>query len=571
MPASLSVAAWRRAWRWLWDRLPGSALPLRLRLGAAVRRALRVLPASNRGMAGSPEDPATYRAWIVRHDPPLTAADRAAIAAHIAALPARPLISVVMVAQGAPDAGLRAAIASLRGQLYPHWELCIAGDAAAARVVAEEAAADSRIRPAGQAALALARGEFLALVEPDAMLAEQALYAVAVELAAHPEAALIYADEDRLDAAGRRCDPWFKPDFDPDLLRQQDYVAHLGIVRRELALDCGGQDHDLARRVATACGPARIRHIPQILCHRRQAAGTAPQRLTLPEPAPLVSVIIPTRDGAAMLAACLSGLLERTDYPALEILILDNGSETPETFALFERLRQDARVRILPAPGPFNYSALNNQAAAEARGEVLLLLNNDIEVIGPGWLREMVSLLLRPGVGAVGAKLLYADGTLQHGGVVFGPGGTIGHYLPGAAPGATGHHGSLVLVREVVAVTGACLALRRADYLALGGLDAAALRVAFNDIDLCLRLREAGQRILWTPHAELYHRESASRGDDLSGDKLRRFATEIAHMQQRWGDRLRRDPFANPNLEFDRPVPVLAARPPRHRPWKAGG
>jgi GT2 family glycosyltransferase len=308
-----------------------------------------------------------------------------------------------------------------------------------------------------------------------------------------------------------------------------------------------------------------------VLHHRRGDSARDPawQPLSaaLPGPAPLVSVIVPTRDGAAMLEACAAGLLQRTDYPSLELLVVDNGSTAPETFSLFDRLRQDPRVRILAAPGPFNYSALNNRAAAEARGEVLLLLNNDIEVIGPGWLREMVGLLLRPGTGAVGAKLLYPDGTLQHGGVVIGQGGVAGHYLPQAAPGATGHAGSLSLVREVSAATAACLALRREAFDAAGGLDARALAVAFNDVDLCLRIREAGWRILWTPLAELFHHESATRGGDVTGAKARRFAGEIAHMQRRWGEALRRDPFANPNLDYGHPIPVLSDTPPRlHSP-----
>ncbi|SDB29582.1 glycosyltransferase family 2 protein [Belnapia rosea] len=628
----LPLHALRRLWRRLWGMLPASALPFRLRLSGLMRRGLRLAPWLARDILHDPDDPVTYRAWLARHHPP---PDRAAIAAHIAALPARPLISVVMPVYNAPAAHLREAIESVRAQLYPHWELCIADDASpaphVARLLAEAAAGDARIRwvrrernghisAATNTALGLAGGEFVALMDHDDRLPEHALYAVAAELAAHPDAVLVYSDEDKLDARGERYGPYFKPDFDPDLLLQQNLVSHLGVFRRDVLMAVGGlregfegsQDHDLALRIAAACGPARIRHIPHILYHWRQAAGaesfsqtaldrcarashraitealeqgrqgqaplprlepalpgTSYWRLVwpLPEPAPLVSVIIPTRDGAALLEACVAGLLGRTDYPAIEVLIVDNGSTAPETFALFDRLRGDGRVRILPAPGPFNYSALNNRAAAEARGSVLLLLNNDVEVIGPGWLREMVSQLLRPGVGAVGARLLYADGRLQHGGVVVGQGSVAGHYLPLAERDATGHVGSLILVREVSAATAACLAVRREAFAAVGGLDEAALPVAFNDIDLCLRLGEAGWRLLWTPFAELYHHESATRGEDVTLAKARRFAGEIGHMQQRWGARLHRDPFANPNLDFSRPMPVLAASPPRFSPW----
>ncbi|MBK1656939.1 glycosyltransferase family 2 protein [Paracraurococcus ruber] len=616
----------RRAWRGLWSALPAEWLPLRLRLGGLGRRLLGS-PATG---GADPDDPRAYAAWVARCDT-LTDADRAAIARHIRAMPRRPLISVVMPAHDTPEPLLRAAIASVRAQLWPRWELCVADDASpgpqVARVLAEAAAADPRIRwvrresnghiaAATNSALALARGDYVALMDHDDLLPEHALYRVAAEIEAHPDCALIYSDEDKLDAAGRRFGPYFKPDFDPDLLLGQNLVSHLGVFRRDLIAAIGGlreglegsQDHDLALRAAAAAGPRRIRHIPAILYHWRQAGGrrsfseaqlarcvAAGRRATadalaaqgvaarlepaplapawtrvvrpLPDPAPLVSVIVPTRDRAALLAACAEGVLQRTDYPALEFLVVDNGSEEPETLALFDRLRQDARVRIIAAPGPFNYSALNNQAAAEARGEILLLLNNDVEVIEPGWLREMASQAMRPGVGAVGARLLYADGRLQHGGVVLGAGGVANHYRLLAEREDAGHAGSLALVREVAAVTGACLALRAAVYQEVGGLDAAHLAVAFNDVDLCLRIRQAGYRILWTPFAELYHLESASRGSDLRPDQARRFAAEIATMERRWGAALTRDPFYNPNFSLEDAQGRLAETPRMPPPW----
>jgi GT2 family glycosyltransferase len=282
---------------------------------------------------------------------------------------------------------------------------------------------------------------------------------------------------------------------------------------------------------------------------------------------PLVSVIVPTRDRAALVAVCAEGVLHRTDYPALEFLVVDNGSTEAATYALFDRLRADSRVRILPEPGPFNYAALNNRAAAEARGEILLLLNNDIEVMNSDWLRELVSHAVRPDVGAVGAKLLYADGTLQHGGVVTGVGGVAGHYRLGTPRDDPGYFGSLAMVREVAAATAACLALRRDVFEAVGGLDEANLAVAFNDIDLCLRIREAGWRILWTPFAELYHLESASRGQDVTPEKARRFARELAYMRRRWGRTLMRDPFYNSNLELDGLADALTAAPRHELPW----
>ncbi|MDO9709032.1 glycosyltransferase family 2 protein [Paracraurococcus lichenis] len=605
-----------RAWRDVWDRLPDELLPLRLRLAVLARRVMGGPPTGRY----DPEDRRGYAAWLLRHDR-LGAADHAAIQAHIAAMPAGPLISLAMpVGPGIAQARLDRAIESVARQAWPRWELCVALDPAAAPQIRQRlrgiAAKEPRLRlfeagagPAtglARAAFDLARGDWVAAMAPDARLAPQALYEVAAAVLAEPDLAVLYTDEDRLDAAGTRFDARFKPEFDPDLLLGQDLLGHLAVYRRALLADLGGlreamgtaAAHDLALRATRAAGAARVRHIPALLYHggedpppdpaahlRAVAAALAEAGLgaraepapllpggvrvvwPVPEPAPTVSVILPTRDRAALLAACAEGLLHRTDYPALEVIIVDNGSEEPETLALFDRLRADPRVRILPVPGPFNYSALNNRAAAEARGEILLLLNNDIEVIEPGWLREMVGHAVRPEVGAVGAKLLYGDGRLQHGGVVTGVGGVADHYLPRVAREDPGYGGSLALVREVAAATAACLALRREVFEAVGGLDEQDLTVAFNDVDLCLKIRGKGWRILWTPFAELYHLESASRGQDVSPEKARRFAGEIATMKRRWGPVLAADPFYSPWLSLDGAHGALARRPRRVPPW----
>jgi GT2 family glycosyltransferase len=285
----------------------------------------------------------------------------------------------------------------------------------------------------------------------------------------------------------------------------------------------------------------------------------------IPRPEPLVTIVIPSRNRADMLARAVDGLLHRTDYPALDVLIVDNGSDEPAALTLLARLRQDARVRVLPAAGPFNYSALNNRAVQEATGALILLLNNDVDVINPDWLREMVSHAIRPGIGAVGAKLLYPDGTIQHGGVTVGVGGVAGHQYLHKARGNIGYFGQLKLVRNVTAVTGACLLLRRQAYLEVGGLDETDLPVAFNDIDLCLKLVQRGYRNLWTPFAELYHAESVSRGSDRVGENAARYARDVATMRQRWGAVLDHDPYWNPNLSLDA-AGISLAFPPRHRP-----
>jgi GT2 family glycosyltransferase len=254
-------------------------------------------------------------------------------------------------------------------------------------------------------------------------------------------------------------------------------------------------------------------------------------------------VIVPTRDRAELLVQCAEGVLERTSYAPLELLIVDNGSVQPQTHALFDRLRQDRRVRILHAPGPFNFSALNNLGAAEARGAVLVLLNNDISITRSDWLDAMVAQAVRPKVGAVGARLLYPDGRVQHAGVALGVGGVAGHVLYGAAGGDPGYYRHLVTPRNVSAVTAACLAIRKAVYDEVGGLDAENLAVAFNDVDLCLKLRAIGYDIVWTPHAELIHHESASRGSDVAPETAERFRREVGTMRERWGALLDVDPF----------------------------
>ena len=627
---SKGIMLLRTAWRRGWEMMPAPAHPLRIRI-ASMARAVMGVPTMPPDMLNDRED---YRRWIARNGT-LTQDDRAAIRDHIARLPSRPLISVVMPVYETPAEHLRAAIASVRAQLYPHWELCIADDASTAphvgAILAEEAAADPRIRfmrrgvnghisAATNSALGLARGEYVALLDHDDLLAENALYEVAAEIARHPDAAVIYSDEDKLDADGLRWGPYFKPDFDPDLLLGQNLVSHLGVYRRDLIEKLGGmregfegsQDHDLALRATAACGRDRVRHIPTVLYHwrrtgqaasfsegaerrcaetRRRAvadalsargvaaalewAPLAAEHLRvvwpLPQRTPLVSVIVPTRDRASLLATCADGVLNRTDYKALELIIVDNGSEEPQTFALFEQLRRDPRVRVLPAPGPFNFSALNNGAVAEAHGEVLLLLNNDIEVIEPGWLHEMVAQAMRPEIGAVGAKLLYANDTIQHAGVVVGTGGVAGHYGLGAGPLDPGPLASLALVRQVSAVTAACLAVRAEIYREIGGMDERNLAVAFNDVDFCLRIGERGYRNLWTPFAQLYHLESVSRGFDISGDKAARFAREVAYMQRRWGTKGFADPFFNPNLDLSDPNGAFATVSRRIRPWETGG
>jgi O-antigen biosynthesis protein len=474
------------------------------------------------------------------------------------------------------------------------------------------------------AALGLATGEFVTFLRVGDILPEHALYEVACALSGEQRIDILYTDHDQIDPDGERSDPWFKPGWDPDLLLAQDYIGDLAVYRRTLVQavgflrpDCEGAEfYDLALRAMGVTAPDRVHHLPAILYHRRSETETnglekallalrairGAQRAVrdhlnargitgaqllpashsrnavritwpVPDPSPLVSVIIPTRDHAELLTQCLEGVLHRTDYSDIELLIVDNDSVEPATVTLLDRLsREEPRVRILRSPGPFNYSVLNNAAARVAHGEVLLLLNNDIEVIEPGWLRELVSHALRPDVGIVGAKLIYANEKIQHAGVTFGPEGQITHLHRFASRNDPGYCGQLSVARTLMAVTGACVAIRRAVFFEVGGFDEINLQVGCNDIDLCLRLRKFGYRVVWTPFAELFHLESVSRGYDDFADKRERGLREWRHMRKTWGAQLESgDPFHNPNLLFGLDYLEIPSTPRREKPWRLAG
>lgn len=575
-----------------------------------------------------------YGGWVRRYDT-LGDEDRAVLRAALAGFARRPLISVVMPVYNPRPEWLEAAIGSVRRQLYPDWQLCVADDAStdpAIRPILERYAAEDpriavvfreqngHIAAASNSALALAQGEWVALLDHDDLLAEQALFWVAEAIDRDPELALIYSDEDKLDAQGRRCDPYFKCDWNVDLFYSHNLFSHLGVYRTALVRAIGGfregfegsQDYDLALRCLERIAPEEIHHIPRVLYHWRvhrestaQDAAAKPYamrageralnahlarcqvdarvelitygyriRYALPQPAPLVSLIIPTRNGMPLLRQCVEGILEQTRYPHYEIRIVDNGSDDPATLAYLAEIAADARVRVIRDDRPFNFSALNNAAVRDADGTLVALVNDDVEVITPDWLGEMASLALQPGIGAVGARLLYPDGTVQHGGIVLGLGGLAAHAHKHLSRYSYGYFGRAMLVNGFSAVTAACLMIRKAVYTEVGGLNETELAIAFNDVDFCLRVRAAGYRNVWTPYAELYHHESASRGGEDTPEKQARLAEEAAYMKQRWGDLLLNDPAYSPNLTLDRedfslawpprvarlPAPNIAAR-----------
>ncbi len=391
--------------------------------------------------------------------------------------------------------------------------------------------------------------DFVLVAAPHVRLRADAAAAFARALAADPGVHALYADEDRLDAQGQRGAPLFKPDWDADWFAEQDLIGGAAVFRRSL-LRAGDETDPWRAAFGIAREGGRIGHVPLVLLH---AMPDAPPRrmgppVAYPTASPLVSVIVPTRDRAALLATCADGVLRRTDYPAIEFLIVDNDSRETRTKRLFATLRKDDRVRVLPYPGAFNWSAMNNRAAEAARGEVLLLLNNDIDVIDAGWLTELASQAMRPEVGAVGAKLLYPDGTVQHAGMTLGNGSFGAHLYRHAAKDDPGHGGMLAARRRVSAVTGACLAIRRDVFHAVGGIEEEHLRVTGSDVDLCLRVRERGLAVICTPHALLYHRELASRGPDASAAQRARVAAERGYLVKRWGAAVETEAFLSPNL-----------------------
>lgn len=591
-------------WRLLGKKVRARGIVENL-LRTSLRRKTGARPSD--GAAGVSRD--DYAQWLHVHDR-FSEEDLAALSRRIAAAAEPPLISILMPVYNPNPRDLEEALASVRAQIYPHWQLSVADDASSDPriwpILEAAAAADPRIRAvrrpanghiaaASNTALEGCEGAFTALMDHDDLIPPHALLFVAGEIVAHPEVDLIYSDEDKVDERGRRFMPYFKSDWNEELLLAQNYVNHLGVYRTEILRRIGGfrlgfegsQDHDLILRVLDHTEESRIVHIPRVLYHWRHhgqsfsersldraiaaqrraladhvarrgwdaevvdgAVGTNRLVRRLPDPPPEVAVIVPTRDRAGLMRVVTRGLLEETDYPRLRLVVVDNGSVEPETLALFDELRRDPRVTILAAPGPFNYSALNNAAVESVESEVVCLLNNDIEVIDRDWLRELVSQLV-PGVAAAGAKLLYPDRTVQHAGVLIGMGGVAGHAFLGLGEDEPGYFGRAVLPQYVSAVTAACMVVRRDAFLEVGGLDAERLAVAFNDVDLCLKLRGRGWKIVFDPYAVLLHHESASRGRETTPEKRARFEREVLAMMERWGARLKRDPYFNPNLEID--------------------
>ena len=574
--------------------------------------------------------PSSYEYWIHAYDT-ITGFDRKKILERIEGLKNRPLLSIIMPIYNINEKWLCLVIDSILSQLYPEWELYIVFNSpdAPSRVLdilKKYQSNDQRIKVIFQinghtlvsnSALELARGEWIVLMDQDSELAEHALYMVAEEINAHPQANIIYSDEDKIDVDGQRYEPWFKPNWNPDLMLSNNQIAHFGVYHAALVKEVGGfrsnyedsQNYDLILRVIEKTSADRIRHIPHILYHwhpvnesdadnkareyqyqearnvlqdyldrnRVNARVTAGYNsfsyriiYSLPERLPKVSVIILTKDMLNLLRVVVEGILDNTDYPDMEIIIVDNQSKLPETLTYLDKIKSLPCVQVLRYDAPYNYSAINNWAVQQAKGDLVALLNNDIEVITLGWLKEMVSHAMRPEIGAVGAMLYYPDDTIQHAGIILGLNGPAGHAHRDFPRDAPGYFGRARLIQNFSAVTAACIVMRRAIFKETGGFDEENLAVAYNDVDLCLRIQEKGYRILWTPYAELYHHESASLGPPEAPERRKQFLKEIAYIKTRWKDIIEQDPFYNPNLTLGCGDFSLAFPPRLRKPWRDG-
>ncbi|WP_266159640.1 glycosyltransferase family 2 protein [Dyella silvatica] len=533
----------------------------------------------------------------------------------------KPLISVAISTCNTDEASLRQCMLSMIAQHYPPWELCIADNASdqphIRALLNEFSQLDTRItctflQQRGDYSTALncaiehTHGNYIAIVKEHDELHPLAFFQVALEVCKHPEWKIIYTDEDKIDHRRIRFDPDFKPDWNYELLLAQNYIRHLCIFDSALVKTVGGfrqgfhgcEDYDFLLRCIEHTGPAQIGHIASALYHEHAVADApaSPEnhvvhsngtralqqhlqrvgvcasvttaadgihriRFACPQPAPYVSLIVPTRDKVRLLRSCLDSISKST-YSNYEIIVVDNRSTDSSTLRYLDKIARMPHVQVLRYNAPFNYSAINNFAERHARGDIIGLVNNDIEIITPDWMEEMVSHAMRPHVGAVGAMLYYPDGTIQHAGVIVGLGGVAGHAYLHMPRGYGGSHNRGLSLQNLSAVTAACMLVRRETFHVVGGLDES-LEVAFNDVDFCLRLRDAGYRNVWTPYAQMYHMESASRGADATPEQQDRFQRELEFMRARWGAGLLKDPAYNANLSLSSHCFDLAF-PPRH-------
>jgi GT2 family glycosyltransferase len=565
-------------------------------------------------------DALSYAEWVRSFDT-LSNSDFELIRANIVLFKHRPSISIALIGSGPGRGALRRTLNSCFRQLYSDFEIIVADKdielfsdmPQPAGVELRRVGSSPSAAAAFNTALESATGELLIVVEAGDTLAPYALYLAVHRLLDHPQLQLIYADEDELTPAGGRRNPFFKPGWNPELILGLNYIGKAVFFRTELIRSIGGAcpeagdawQWDVIVRACERAAAQAIGRIPFVLYHedapeerrrrevaagnlvvgqalaRRQQSGTLVSdsggwcsvRRRLPDPAPHVTIIIPTRDRCDLLKQCLEGVLARTTYPCFDVMIIDNRSEETETIEYLRALQSDSRVSIISYEGEFNFAKIHNETVGSARGEFVVLLNNDVDVITGDWLEVMVGHALDPGVGIVGAKLYFADGKIQHAGVVLGLGGGVaGHVFHRADRVKIGPAAMLAASQDMSAVTGACMLFRRSVFAELNGFDEA-FAVDYNDIDFCLRAREHGYRVLWAAEAELYHLESATRGTGQVSEnpgqraKQSRFRREAARFRERWMRLIKDDPYYNPNLSLILADRSLAIPPRVERPW----
>lgn len=545
-----------------------------------------------------------YEAWFARHKPDKRVLRRQ----KHASFAQKPLISIVIPLYCTPLPYLKELIESVRRQSYENWQLCLADGSPddkakeflekhygrEKRIVYQKLKENGGISANTNAAAELAKGEYLMFCDHDDTLEPDALYEI-VKAINDTDADVVYTDEDKVSMDGRHYfDPNFKPDFNLFRLRENNYICHIFVVRKSLTDETGmlrsefdgAQDFDFILR---CCEKAKkITHIPKVLyhwrCHMdstaadpsskayayeagRKAIREHYQRMGIDAKVdmterpgwyrshikvqgnPMVSIIIPNKDHTDDLELCLFSMSRKSTYRNYEVLIVENNSEKEETFEYYKKLPERyPKVRVLTWEKEFNYSAINNFAAEEAQGEYLLFLNNDVEILTPDWIEEMLQNCQQENVAAVGAKLYYPDDTIQHAGVVLGLGGIAGHIMCRASREDPGYFGRMISVQEISAVTAACMMVKKSEFDSVKGFDET-FQVAFNDIDLCMKFRAARKKIVFTPYAELYHYESKSRGLEDTPEKQFRFDKEVKRFQEKWAQQLEMgDPYYSPNL-----------------------
>ena len=548
-------------------------------------------------------DDVDYEEWYKNHKPTMEELQRQ----RDTEFEYEPLISILVPVYNTPEEFLKQMIQSVRKQTYGRWELCIANANPANETVAEilriSSTKDERIKvkdvPENEgiaqntnAALASATGDYIGLLDHDDLLTPDALYEVVKAINENDRPQVLYSDEDKVTMdLSEHFQPHMKPDYNKDLLRSNNYITHFFVADRTLVEEVGGedgeyngaQDYDLILKCTERA--KGIAHIPRILYHWRvHKASTADNPASKMyafdagkraiedhlkrcgeigkvshekdlgfyrvkyqvQGSPLISIIIPNKDQVESLDKCLESI-EKSSYKNYETIIVENNSTEDETFAYYKKIESD-KIRIVYWSDEFNYSAINNFGVKHARGDYLLLLNNDVEVITTDWLEELTANCQRKDVGIVGARLYYPDDTIQHAGIVIGIGGVAGALFVGMPRMFTGYLHKAAIQQDLSAVTAACMMVKRSVYEELGGLEEE-LKVAFNDVDFCLRAREKGYLVVYDPNVELYHFESKSRGTEDSKEKIRRFQNEIEYMRSHWLELLKKgDPMYNPNL-----------------------